>query len=66
MSGRGRLLTSREVAELLGVSEKYLRAMRYRPDLSGPPFIKMGRAVRYAPGDVNAWLREGRRRGRGE
>ncbi|MDD9376537.1 helix-turn-helix domain-containing protein [Streptomyces sp. ZAF1911] len=50
------LLTSAEVADRLGVSEKTLgnwRTRRY-----GPPFIRLSGAfgpVRYRPADVDAW-----------
>ena len=39
------LITEREAAELLGVSFRTLQAWRVRG--RGPPFCKIGRAVRY-------------------
>ena len=50
-----RLLTADEVAEWLSTSPDYLKKMRYQQ--VGPPYIKMGRAVRYHPAQVSRWLR---------
>jgi len=50
-----RTLTDIEVAARLGVSPFTLRAWRYRG--VGPRFLKLGRAVRYRPDDVDAYLR---------
>ena len=46
-------LTDVEVAMRLGVSRFTLRAWRLRGH--GPKFLKMGRAVRYRPEDVDEW-----------
>jgi excisionase family DNA binding protein len=48
------LLTAKEAATRLAFSTGYLKKLR----LSGgsPPFIKIGRAVRYRPEDLDAWL----------
>lgn len=43
-------LTTREAAALLGVSVKGLEALRARSE--GPPFIRLGRAVRYRRDDL--------------
>jgi|DEB19_MinimDraft_2_1074335.scaffolds.fasta_scaffold34554_2 predicted DNA-binding transcriptional regulator AlpA len=40
-------------AELTGFAEKTLENMRSRGD--GPPFLKLGRLVRYDPRDLEAW-----------
>lgn len=58
-----RLLTTVEAACYLGVSEHWLKTSRFRPELDGPPFIKMNRAVRYDIHDLNAWLDAHRFRG---
>lgn len=49
----GRVLSDTEVAERLGVSPFTVRAWRHKGQ--GPRFMKMGRAVRYRPEDVEAF-----------
>jgi excisionase family DNA binding protein len=46
-------LTPRETASLLRISESFLAKRRL--DGSGPPFVKMGRAVRFRRSDVESW-----------
>jgi predicted DNA-binding transcriptional regulator AlpA len=48
------LLTEAQVADLMAVSPRTLQAWRYHG--GGPRYIKIGSAVRYRPGDVDAWL----------
>ncbi len=50
----GRLLTPQEVADLLRVPVRTLERWRYRGD--GPDSLRVGRHVRYRPGDVDYWL----------
>lgn len=50
-----RALTEREVAELLGLSAATLRAWRHRGQ--GPRFLRLGRAVRYLPADLEHFVR---------
>ena len=51
------LLTTVEVAKHLNVSESFLRMSRLRPpDGKAPQWIKIGRAVRYRPADIEDWL----------
>ena len=57
----GRLLTTEEVAAVLGVSPGYVKQLRYMD--KGPAFIRIGRAIRYAPGDVTAYARQVRANG---
>lgn len=47
-------LDPKALAARLSVTEGYLAKMRLTGD--GPRFTKLGRAVRYDPGDVQAWL----------
>ena len=54
-------LTETEVARLLGISPRTLQAWRHRGGHT-PPFLKLGRTVRYRLGDVKEWLRERKRR----
>ncbi len=49
-----RLNTERQEAERLNLSERTLQAWRTRGD--GPPFVKLGRAVRYNPNETDSWL----------
>ena len=50
------LLTQSEAAELLRVTERTLERLRVAG--TGPKFIRIGKtkAIRYRPGDVEAWL----------
>jgi excisionase family DNA binding protein len=48
------LLTQRQCAELLRLSERTLE--RLRGQGTGPKFARMGRSVRYQQSDVEAWL----------
>ena len=44
-----RLLTPKEAANFLRVSESWLAKARMRGD--GPPYVKLGRSIRYREGD---------------
>jgi len=48
------LLNTSEAAQCLGVSESFLAKARMQG--TGPPYRKLGRSVRYAPGDLNQYL----------
>jgi excisionase family DNA binding protein len=50
-----KLLTPKEAAQLLKVSESWLAKARMRGD--GPPFIKIGRAIRYSEAALLQWMR---------
>lgn len=53
------LLTSKQVAEMLGTTVGALAVMRHRGQ--GPAYIKQGhRKIRYRPEDVENWIRSGR------
>ena len=49
----GRVLSDTEVAARLGVSPFTVRAWRHKGQ--GPRFMKIGRAVRYRPEDVEVF-----------
>lgn len=53
--------TETQLAKFLQVSPRTLQAWRYRGG-DTPPFVKVGRAVRYEPAAVKAWARERERR----
>jgi len=50
-----RLLTPSEMATLLGVSLSWLAKARLRGD--GPPYVKIGRTVRYSEHSTRDYLR---------
>lgn len=50
-----RALTEREVSDLLGLSVATLRAWRHRGQ--GPRFLRLGRAVRYLPADLEDFVK---------
>lgn len=53
----GRLLTAREVAEILGVSAETI--LRWHQKGTGPPAIRLpSGAFRFSPGALEAWLAE--------
>jgi predicted DNA-binding transcriptional regulator AlpA len=52
-----RLLNSKDVAQLLGVTEGLLAGWRHRS--LALPFIKVGTLVRYDRADVDSWLAQG-------
>jgi hypothetical protein len=46
-------------AEYIGMSVSYLRLSRMRGATKctdAPPFVRIGKAVRYLPRDLDAWL----------
>ena len=49
-----RLLTQKQLTEYLSKSEAW--AERSRWDGSGPPYVKLGRHVRYRAEDIEAWI----------
>lgn len=53
-----KLLTTNEVATWLGIQRCTLEKARSTRLGDFPPFIRVGRAVRYRRGDVETWLRE--------
>jgi predicted DNA-binding transcriptional regulator AlpA len=48
------LLDARAVARWLGVSARTLAAWRLRRQ--GPPYVRVGRLVRYCRADVETWI----------
>jgi predicted DNA-binding transcriptional regulator AlpA len=54
------LLTEAQVAEIAHRGVPTLQKDRVRG--TGPPFVKIGRLVRYRPSDVHEWLAERVRR----
>jgi len=54
-----RLLRPKEAAELLSCSTSFLAKGRMRGD--GPPFIKIGRAIRYDEAALRQWMKSRQR-----
>ena len=52
-------LTELEAAQYIAMSRSWLAQGRMRGD--GPPFIKLGRSVRYLLADLDGWLERQRR-----
>lgn len=50
------LVDEKAVAEMLGISIPLVRKWRFF-NTGGPPYVKLGRAVRYDLADVEAFLR---------
>jgi hypothetical protein len=69
-----RALTTLEAGRYIGMSEVFLRAARAQGRRTGrtpgPPWVRIGRSVRYLRDDLDAWLMQHRlgapRRPRGE
>jgi excisionase family DNA binding protein len=54
-----KLLNEIQVAEMLNCSVGFLRRCRLLRS-GGPPFVKVGRLVRYDPDDLRAYIHEQR------
>ncbi len=52
--GAENLLTPQQAARLLALSTSWLAKLRLSGD--GPPFLKLGRCVRYRRDDLEKWL----------
>jgi len=48
-------LTTKQAARHLGVSESLLEKLRVYTPKKSPPFIRIGRAIRYRPADLDVW-----------
>jgi len=55
-----KLLVTKQVADLLGISASTLEKARSTGIGNYPPYIKVGRCVRYRLADVLAWLEKNR------
>jgi hypothetical protein len=56
---RERMLIPKDAANFLRVSESWLAKARMRGD--GPPYVKIGRSVRYAEGGLVQWTKSRQR-----
>lgn len=54
------IVNEKEAAKYIGMSVSFLRQARCDGSTAnrtlGPPFIRIGRAIRYSISDLNAWL----------
>jgi predicted DNA-binding transcriptional regulator AlpA len=55
LNGSGRLRTPRETANFLRISESWLAKARMRGD--GPPYVKIGRSIRYDADALVRWMK---------
>jgi predicted DNA-binding transcriptional regulator AlpA len=66
MASTESLLDETDAAQYIAMSAAFLQASRIQPKASGklrsagPPFIKLGRSVRYLRADLDRWLAERR------
>lgn len=56
-----KVLTDQQAAGYIGLSTSWLRQSRMTGNPEAPPYLKIGRAVRYLREDLDVWL-EGHRR----
>lgn len=54
-TGFERMLTPRDAADFLRVSKSWLAKARMRGD--GPPYVKIGRSIRYGEGTLVRWTK---------
>lgn len=54
-NGAPEFFDEKHFCAVLGISS--VTATKWRAKAKGPPFIKVGRLVRYRRSDVDAWLR---------
>jgi predicted DNA-binding transcriptional regulator AlpA len=57
-TAREPLLTATDLADQLGIPTSTLANWRYQG--LGPRYLRIGRHVRYHPGDVDEWIRRQR------
>ena len=50
------LLTTKETADMIGMSVPWLERDRWSGEGKAPPYVKLGRKVRYKRSDVMKWL----------
>ena len=60
--GPVRLLSCREAASRLGISERLLWSLYNRGEI---PHVRIGRCVRFDPGDLEDWIEHRKEGGRG-
>ena len=56
-------LSTRDAAAYMGVSAAFLEIARHRGE--GPPYTRVNRAIRYSRAELDAWLRDKKRKRKG-
>jgi predicted DNA-binding transcriptional regulator AlpA len=56
MNQARKLVNDEEAACYLGMSTGWIRMSRCNGNPDAPPFVKLGRSVRYCIADLDAWL----------
>ena len=51
-------LTDPEAAHYIRMSESWLRQSRMRGNPEAPPYVKIGKSVRYLKTDLDDWLKK--------
>jgi predicted DNA-binding transcriptional regulator AlpA len=51
-------LTTQQAASYCSLSTEFFEIARSKADGSGPPYVKLARAVRYRRTDLDAWMRK--------
>lgn len=55
---RTRALNCQEAADYIGMSTKWLWEARAQRSMNGPPYVKIGRNIRYLKDDLDRWLEQ--------
>lgn len=63
LPGREEYLSTKEVAELTGLSVQFFEIGRSRDAADQPPYSRVGRRIIYRRSEVEKWLEERRRGG---
>lgn len=53
-------IPSEQAAHYIGMSESWLRKSRLEGNPDAPPYLKIGKSVRYLTSDLDAWLAQRR------
>ncbi len=61
VADQGRFMSRAELAELMGVTPRAVRAWASKG--TGPEYIRVGRTCRYETRDVEQWIKESKRKG---
>lgn len=56
MNVKNRLLTTKETASIICMSEAWLDQDRHKAEAAKIPFLKLGKSVRYRLSDVEAFI----------
>lgn len=54
------VLTDKDAAQYIGMSVSWMRIARIQGNPEAPPFVKIGRSIRYLREDLDQWLKNKR------